>query len=126
MTENLIAQIEDAWENRAEITPGSDVRQPVTEALAMLDDGSARVAEPDGEGGWRVNQWLKKAVLLSFRLHDNKVLEGAAAGEAAFDKVPLKFAGWGDNRFREAGFCRNRSLRNMNRPSSMVTIASTT
>ena len=104
MTDTLIAAIEDAWENRAEITPASEVRHSVAEALALLDNGEARVAEPDGNGGWKVNQWLKKAVLLSFRLNDNRVIDGASAGEAAFDKVPTKFAGWGDNRFREAGF----------------------
>ncbi|MBV7266188.1 2,3,4,5-tetrahydropyridine-2,6-dicarboxylate N-succinyltransferase [Erythrobacter ani] len=104
MTETLIADIETAWENRADVTPGSEVRHPVAEALAMLDSGEARVAEPDGNGGWRVNQWLKKAVLLSFRLKDNRVVEGGSAGDPAFDKVPTKFAGWGDNRFREAGF----------------------
>ncbi len=104
MTDNLIAQIETAWESRAEITPGSDVRHAVSEALAMLDSGEARVAAPDGAGGWTVNQWLKKAVLLSFRLNDNRVMEDAAGGEAAFDKVPIKFSGWGDNRFRDAGF----------------------
>ncbi|MBD2840911.1 2,3,4,5-tetrahydropyridine-2,6-dicarboxylate N-succinyltransferase [Erythrobacter rubeus] len=104
MTETLIADIETAWENRGDVTPGSEVRHPVAEALAMLDSGEARVAEPDGNGGWRVNQWLKKAVLLSFRLKDNRVVEGGSAGDPAFDKVPTKFAGWGDNRFREAGF----------------------
>ncbi len=104
MTETLITQIEEAWEARDTITPGSDVRHSVSEALAMLDSGEARVAEPDGNGGWQVNQWLKKAVLLSFRLQDNRVMEGGCAGESAYDKVPLKFAGWGDNRFREAGF----------------------
>ncbi len=104
MTDTLIAQIEEAWENRAEITPGSEVRHAVAEALAMLDNGEARVAGPDGNGGWTVHQWLKKAVLLSFRLNDNRVMEGAAAGDAGFDKVPIKFSGWGDNRFREAGF----------------------
>ncbi|TRD11878.1 2,3,4,5-tetrahydropyridine-2,6-dicarboxylate N-succinyltransferase [Erythrobacter insulae] len=104
MTETLIADIETAWDNRSEITPGSDVRHSVNEALTMLDDGTARVAEPDGHGGWHVNQWLKKAVLLSFRLRDNGIMEGASAGERAFDKVPNKFAGWGENRFREAGF----------------------
>jgi 2,3,4,5-tetrahydropyridine-2-carboxylate N-succinyltransferase len=104
MTDTLITEIEAAWENRAEVTPGSEVRHAVSEAIALLDSGEARVAEPDGAGGWKVNQWLKKAVLLSFRLHDNRVMEGCAAGENAFDKVPLKFAGWGDNRFREAGF----------------------
>ena len=104
MTETLIAQIEEAWEHRAGITPGSEVRHAVNEALTLLDNGEVRVAQPDGSGGWQVNQWLKKAVLLSFRLNDNRVMEGAAAGEAAFDKVPVKFAGWGENRFRDAGF----------------------
>jgi 2,3,4,5-tetrahydropyridine-2-carboxylate N-succinyltransferase len=104
MSDTLIAAIEDAWESRADVTPGSDVRHAVSDALALLDSGEARVAEPDGSGGWRVNQWLKKAVLLSFRLNENRVMEGGAAGEAAFDKVPLKFAGWGENRFSEAGF----------------------
>ncbi len=104
MHEDLIAAIEDAWENRAEINKGSDVRHAVSDALALLDSGEARVAEPDGNSGWKVNQWLKKAVLLSFRLNDNRVMEGGAAGEAAFDKVPLKFAGWGESRFRDAGF----------------------
>ena len=104
MTDSLITQIEDAWENRAEITPGSEVRHAVHDALALLDNGEARVAEPDGMGGWKVNQWLKKAVLLSFRLHDNQVMELGSGGENAFDKVPLKFAGWGENRFRDAGF----------------------
>jgi 2,3,4,5-tetrahydropyridine-2,6-dicarboxylate N-succinyltransferase len=104
MSDALIAAIEAAWEHRADITPGHDVRHQVADALALLDSGEARVAEPDGNGGWKVNQWLKKAVLLSFRLNDNRVMEGGAAGEAAFDKVPLKFAGWGENRFRDAGF----------------------
>ncbi len=104
MHDALIAAIEAAWENRAEITPGSDVRGSVNDALALLDSGEARVAEPDGNGGWTVNQWLKKAVLLSFRLNDNAVVEGGAASAPAYDKVPLKFAGWGENRFREAGF----------------------
>ncbi|MEE4152745.1 MAG: 2,3,4,5-tetrahydropyridine-2,6-dicarboxylate N-succinyltransferase [Erythrobacter sp.] len=104
MTETLIADIETAWESRAEITPGAEVRHAVEQALSLLDNGEARVAEPDGAGGWRVNQWLKKAVLLSFRLSDNRVMEEASGGEPAFDKVPLKFAGWGEARFREAGF----------------------
>ncbi|HSF12361.1 MAG TPA: 2,3,4,5-tetrahydropyridine-2,6-dicarboxylate N-succinyltransferase [Erythrobacter sp.] len=104
MHDDLIAAIEAAWEIRAEITSSSEVRNAVNDTLALLDSGEARVAEPDGKGGWTVNQWLKKAVLLSFRLNDNRVMEGGAAGEAAFDKVPLKFAGWGENRFRDAGF----------------------
>ncbi|WP_379922400.1 2,3,4,5-tetrahydropyridine-2,6-dicarboxylate N-succinyltransferase [Erythrobacter sp. R86502] len=104
MSDNLIAEIEAAWENRADVSPGHDVRHAVADAIALLDSGEARVAEPDGNGGWQVNQWLKKAVLLSFRLSDNRVMEGGAAGESAYDKVSLKFAGWGDNRFREGGF----------------------
>jgi 2,3,4,5-tetrahydropyridine-2-carboxylate N-succinyltransferase len=104
MSQTLIEQIEAAWEDRANLTSGHAVRDAVDDALAMLDSGAARVAEPDGAGGWRVNQWLKKAVLLSFRLNGNRVMDGAAAGEAAYDKVPLKFAGWDENRFGEAGF----------------------
>ncbi|QDM41763.1 2,3,4,5-tetrahydropyridine-2,6-dicarboxylate N-succinyltransferase [Altererythrobacter sp. TH136] len=105
MSADLAAAIDRAWDARADVTPAShDVREPVEAALDLLDAGSARVAEPDGNGGWRVNQWLKKAVLLSFRLNDNAVIDGGSAGAPAFDKVPSKFAGWGDNRFREAGF----------------------
>lgn len=104
MTDTLITQIEAAWEERDKVTPGSEVRHAVGEALAMLDNGEARVAEPGVDGRWQVNQWLKKAVLLSFRLNDNRVMEYGSSGEAAFDKVPLKFAGWGDSRFRDAGF----------------------
>src|SRR6195952_4559949 len=101
----LAAAIESAWEGRASVTPASsDVRTIVDEALALLDAGQARVAEPDGSGGWQVNQWLKKAVLLSFRLNENTVIPGGSGGSPAFDKVPSKFEGWGENRFRDAGF----------------------
>ena len=81
-----------------------DAPEAVEAALGMLDSGEGRVAEPDGKGGWTVNQWLKKAVMLSFRLNDNRVMDGGSAGHPAFDKVPSKFAGWDDARFREAGF----------------------
>ena len=105
MTHALETAIETAWENRADVTPASsDVAEAVGAALELLDSGSARVAEPDGAGGWQVNQWLKKAVLLSFPLNDNVVMDHGAAGAPAFDKVPSKFAGWDDARFREAGF----------------------
>lgn len=105
MSDSLASTIEAAWEVRETISPGStEVFEAVEAALELLDSGKARVAEPDGDGGWRVNQWLKKAVLLSFRLNDNVVTEYAAGGAPAFDKVPSKFAGWGENRFREAGF----------------------
>ncbi|MFC4257158.1 2,3,4,5-tetrahydropyridine-2,6-dicarboxylate N-succinyltransferase [Altererythrobacter xixiisoli] len=105
MSADLETAIEQAWEARADVTPASaDVRTAVEAALKLLDSGEARVAQPDGNGGWQVNQWLKKAVLLSFRLNDNEVIPGGAAGAPAFDKVPSKFAGWDDARFRAAGF----------------------
>lgn len=103
-TSDLSATIDDAWERRTVI--GADdttVAEAVAKALMMLDSGEARVADPDGNGGWRVNQWLKKAVLLSFRLKDNILIEGGSAGHPAFDKVPSKFAGWDEARFRCAG-----------------------
>ncbi len=98
--------IEAAWEDREGITPqtGGDVRDAVEAALNGLDAGQFRVAEP-GADGWQVNQWLKKAVLLSFRLNDMTAIPGGP-GEATtwWDKVPSKFAGWGEDRFRSAGF----------------------
>ena len=104
MKHELASIIEAAWEKRDTVTPASEeVRGPVEQALELIDSGEARVAEPDGQGGWHVNQWLKQAVLLSFRLRDNAVIDGAV-GAPAFDKVPSKFAGWDDARFREAGF----------------------
>ncbi|WP_374409800.1 2,3,4,5-tetrahydropyridine-2,6-dicarboxylate N-succinyltransferase [Novosphingobium colocasiae] len=101
----LETAIEAAWEARDTVTPASaDVRKLVDEALGLIEAGTARVAEPDGQGGWKVNQWLKKAVLLSFRLNDNAPVAGGAGGAPAFDKVPVKFAGWGEDEFRAAGF----------------------
>ncbi|AZI35789.1 2,3,4,5-tetrahydropyridine-2,6-dicarboxylate N-succinyltransferase [Caenibius tardaugens NBRC 16725] len=105
MSAQLAAAIEAAWEARDTVTPASaDVRKDVDAALALLESGAARVAEPDGQGGWTVNQWLKKAVLLSFRLNDNIVIENGSGGAPAFDKVPSKFDTWGDDQFRDAGF----------------------
>jgi 2,3,4,5-tetrahydropyridine-2-carboxylate N-succinyltransferase len=102
---DLAAAIEAAWDSRDSVTPASrDVAALVEQALELLDSGQARVAQPDGDGGWTVNQWLKKAVLLSFRLQDNAVMDAGAAGAPAYDKVPLKFAGWDEQRFRAAGF----------------------
>jgi 2,3,4,5-tetrahydropyridine-2-carboxylate N-succinyltransferase len=103
-TASLAGLIDALWERRTEVssaTRGAD-RDAVDEALSLLESGAARVAEP-GEDGWRVNQWLKKAVLLSFRLYDSAPMPGAG-GAPVFDKVPMKFEGWGDNRFAEAGF----------------------
>ena len=107
---DLQALIERAFEDRARVNADThgDVRDAVAKALEMLDSGHARVAEKieggDGPGSWKVNQWLKKAVLLSFRLNDNAIVEGGPGGATWLDKIPSKFAGWGENRFREAGF----------------------
>lgn len=105
MPAQLEQQIEQAWENRADVTPNSsDVRTAVEEAIGMLDSGAARVAQPDKNGGWQVNQWLKKAVLLSFRLNENMLIDGGSAGHPAYDKVPSKFSGWSEADFAKAGF----------------------
>ena len=101
---NLAAEIEQAWDAREQITAADTaVRNSVNLVLDLLDSGAERVAEPDGQGGWRVNQWLKKAVLLSFRLNDNAVMDYGSAGAPSFDKVALKFTGWDADRFRAAG-----------------------
>ena len=104
MTAQLETVIDAAWEVRDTIGPATtgDMRDAVNAALALLDSGERRVAEKVG-GQWTVNQWLKKAVLLSFRLNDNQIVPGPG-GTNWYDKVPSKFAGWGENRFREAGF----------------------
>jgi 2,3,4,5-tetrahydropyridine-2-carboxylate N-succinyltransferase len=106
MTTDLISTIEAAWDDRDALglTTTGAVREAVVTALAGLDDGSYRVAERDAGGTWQVNQWLKKAVLLSFRLNDMELIEGGPGGARWWDKVPSKFAGWGENRFRDAGF----------------------
>jgi len=97
--------IEQAFEQRDEISTETqgEVREEVDAALKMLDSGDARVAEPTDEG-WQVNEWLKKAVLLSFRLNDMTTISGGPGGATWWDKVPSKFEGWDDARFREAGF----------------------
>lgn len=99
-TEQIIAA---AWNDRATLTPQTqgDVRDAVNSALAGLDAGTLRVAEKR-EGGWLVNQWVKQAILLSFRLNDNCIMDGSVA--PWFDKVPLKTAGWDDARYRAAGY----------------------
>ena len=106
MTLDLKLVIEDAWEDRDAIgfNTGGDIRLAVDRALALLDSGEARVAEPDGKGGWQVNQWLKKAVLLSFRLNDMAAIAGGPGHSTWWDKVPSKFVGWSENNFRAAGF----------------------
>jgi len=109
-SDDLKTTIETAWENRGDITTatGGAPREAVEQALDGLDRGAFRVAEKV-DGVWQVHQWLKKAVLLSFRLNDSKPLPGGPRdekrGEAAwYDKVPSKFAGWGEAEFQTAGF----------------------
>ncbi|WP_294286174.1 2,3,4,5-tetrahydropyridine-2,6-dicarboxylate N-succinyltransferase [uncultured Sphingomonas sp.] len=106
MSQDLQPIIDSAWEVRADLGFGTmgEVRNAVDSALALLDAGTARVAEPDGNGGWRVNQWLKKAVLLSFRLNDNSLIDNGPGAGHWFDKVPSKFSGWSEAEFRAAGF----------------------
>jgi 2,3,4,5-tetrahydropyridine-2-carboxylate N-succinyltransferase len=102
--------IEQAFEARTTIGTGTqgDVRQAVETALALLDQGRLRVAERDpgrtGRDAWSVNQWLKKAVLLSFRLNGMALISGGPDGSSWYDKVPSKFDGWDAARFSEAGF----------------------
>jgi 2,3,4,5-tetrahydropyridine-2-carboxylate N-succinyltransferase len=105
MTDGLEALIEQAWEDRESIGPETrgDVRSAVDRVLSLLDSGEVRVAEPSA-GGWAVNQWLKKAVLLSFRLNPMEKISGAPGGAFWWDKVPSKFAAWGDREFADAGF----------------------
>lgn len=105
MTDALIATIDAAWEARTDIgiSTTGEVRDGVVEALRLLDKGEARVAEPTADG-WQVNQWLKKAVLLSFRLNDNELVPGGPGGAFWWDKVPSKFEGWDEAGFRAAGF----------------------
>ncbi|MEX0693520.1 MAG: 2,3,4,5-tetrahydropyridine-2,6-dicarboxylate N-succinyltransferase [Rhodospirillales bacterium] len=104
-TSQLETVIDAAWEDRANIslTTKGEVREAVTTALDLLDQGQARVAEKI-DGKWQVNQWLKKAVLLSFRLNDMSPIPGGPGGAHWWDKVPSKFETMGENAFRAAGF----------------------
>jgi 2,3,4,5-tetrahydropyridine-2-carboxylate N-succinyltransferase len=101
----LAKTIDDAFERREHMGPTTKgpVREAVEVALDLLDRGAARVAEREGNGAWRVNQWLKKAVLLSFRLNDMSVISGGPGTAAWWDKVASKFEGWNEARFRAAG-----------------------
>ncbi len=104
-TSQLQNVIETAWKDldTVNLSTTGEVREAVGEALNLLDSGAARVAEKTA-AGWSVNQWLKKAVLMSFRLNDMGIIEGGAGGGSWWDKVPNKFAGWSENTFRDAGF----------------------
>ena len=103
-TSLLKASLESAFERRTELSAGEIaeiVRPAVAQAIAGLESGNLRVAEPDGNGGWKVNEWLKKAVLLYFRVNDMAVIEAQPA--PFWDKVESRFAGYDEARFREAG-----------------------
>jgi 2,3,4,5-tetrahydropyridine-2-carboxylate N-succinyltransferase len=112
MSTDLAAQIEAAWERRAELSPqskGADV-EAIEAALDMLDSGQARVAARGADGRWETQQWLKKAVLLSFRITANQLIGGSQANGVDpspgpwWDKVHSKFLGWGEASFQKAGF----------------------
>ncbi len=115
----LEAVIEAAWEARADLSPSThgEVRKAVETAIGLLDSGQARVASRGEDGVWTTHQWLKKAVLLSFRLNDNEIMRAGERGLSApssnggapavgpwYDKVPNKFGDWTANEFKEAGF----------------------
>ena len=97
--------VDQLWEQRDSLGPQTqgEARAAIGRALGLLDSGAARVAEPSSDG-WQVNQWLKKAVLLSFRLNPMEAIGGGPGGAHWWDKVPSKFAGWGEKEFGAAGF----------------------
>jgi 2,3,4,5-tetrahydropyridine-2-carboxylate N-succinyltransferase len=105
MSNELASVIERAWDIREQISLATtgDIRDAVAAALDGLDAGTWRVAEKK-DGIWAVNQWLKKAILLSFRLNDNALIEGGPGDGLWWDKVPSKFAGWDEARYRASGF----------------------
>ncbi|MEW9522272.1 2,3,4,5-tetrahydropyridine-2,6-dicarboxylate N-succinyltransferase [Agrobacterium radiobacter] len=98
--------IETAFDNRdsVNVSTKGEVRDAVDTSLQLLDSGKVRVAEKQADGNWKVNQWLKKAVLLSFRLNDMEIVTGGPGESTWWDKVPSKFENWGENQFRAAGF----------------------
>ena len=103
---SLQSAIEKAWDDRESLTPstGGEVRDAVEAAIGALDRGAARVASKGEDGNWVVHEWLKKAVLLSFRLNANRIMSGGIDGGPWWDKVESKFAGWGEAEFAFSGF----------------------
>ncbi len=103
---SLEKTIEEAFENRDQVstTTRGEVRDAVVTSLDLLDKGKARVAERQADGAWTVNQWLKKAVLLSFRLNPMEIIKGGPGDAVWWDKVASKFDGWSANEFEKAGF----------------------
>ncbi len=106
MTDALARVINTAWDARDTLSTETrgEVRDSVDAAISLLDSGEARVATKEADGSWAVHQWLKKAVLLSFRLNANGAIGGTPGGGNWWDKVPSKFEGWGATEFKEAGF----------------------
>ena len=102
----LITTIDTAWDNRDSVSTDTtgEIRDAVETAINLLDSGKARVASRGDDGNWVVHQWLKKAVLLGFRLNPMDLIEGGIAGAKWWDKVPSKFDGWGEAEFKAAGF----------------------
>ena len=101
--DDLRSLIDEAYEARAQLSPRNAptaLRAAIEKAIDLLNEGQLRVAQPEG-GAWRVNQWLKKAVLLSFRINDNEAMPAGALN--FYDKVPLKYSGWSEDRFAAAG-----------------------
>lgn len=98
--------IDTAWNDRAKLNTetSGEIRDAVNAALKGLDEGRFRIAQPDGMGGWQVNEWLKRAVLLSFRLNANQIMPGGPAGGIGWDKIPAKTTGWTAENFQQAGF----------------------
>jgi 2,3,4,5-tetrahydropyridine-2-carboxylate N-succinyltransferase len=106
MTASLQTAINAAWDMRADLSPETkgEAREAIETAIMALDAGEMRVASKEGNGDWVVHQWLKKAVLLGFRIHPNSVVSGGPNNGAWYDKVPSKFEGWGEDEFAKAGF----------------------
>ncbi|RKR03823.1 2,3,4,5-tetrahydropyridine-2,6-dicarboxylate N-succinyltransferase [Maricaulis maris] len=102
----LITTIDNAWDNRDSVSTDTtgEIRDAVETAINLLDSGKARVASRGDDGNWVVHQWLKKAVLLGFRLNPMDLIDGGIAGAKWWDKVPSKFDGWGEPEFKAAGF----------------------
>jgi len=98
--------INAAWEDRASLSPQTkgETRDAIRESILALDSGEMRVASPSESGEWTVHQWLKKAVLLGFRIRDNRIISGGPNRSEWWDKVPTKFEGWGSDEFSAAGF----------------------
>ena len=106
MSHELEPIINAAWEDRAALSPQTrgEAKDAIRAAIMALDSGELRVASPSETGEWTVHQWLKKAVLLGFRIRDNQIISGGPNGSEWWDKVPTKFEGWGSDEFSAAGF----------------------